>query len=112
MKLLLDIAAQYRGDNNGDLCAAWKVMQKRGWRSEDTLNKAKKELVAANLIADTRKGGFPNRTTLYGPTWFKLDHCNGNLDIAAVAFPFGGFLSPELQGIAARPWGFEPQLPP
>lgn len=35
--LLFDLFAQYRGDNNGDFCAAWKVMKPRGWRSEDTL---------------------------------------------------------------------------
>jgi hypothetical protein len=93
VKLLFDMAAQFKGNNNGDLCAAWKVMQKRGWKSEDTLNKAKKELVAAKMIAETRKGGFPNRTTLYGLTWFKLDDCGGKLDVTQVAFPFGGFLN-------------------
>jgi hypothetical protein len=25
--LLFDLVPQYRGDNNGDLCAAWKVMK-------------------------------------------------------------------------------------
>ena len=34
VKLLLDVAAQYRGDNNGDLALAWKLMQPRRWRSE------------------------------------------------------------------------------
>jgi hypothetical protein len=34
VKLLIDVAAQYRGDNNGDLCIAWKLMKPRGWRSE------------------------------------------------------------------------------
>jgi hypothetical protein len=41
--LLLDIAAQYKGNNNGDLCAAWTLMRARGWRSEDTLNNAKRQ---------------------------------------------------------------------
>ena len=31
--LLFDLFVQYRGSNNGDLCAAWKFMQPRGWRS-------------------------------------------------------------------------------
>lgn len=43
--LLFDLAMQYKGDNNGDLCAAWKLMKPRGWRSEETLNKAKRELL-------------------------------------------------------------------
>jgi len=28
--LIMDLSAQYRGDNNGDLCLAWTVMQPRG----------------------------------------------------------------------------------
>ena len=28
--LLIDLGAQYKGDNNGDLCCAWKVMKPRG----------------------------------------------------------------------------------
>ena len=43
--LLFDLLSQYRGNNNGDLCAAWKFMQPRGWRSEATLDKAKLELL-------------------------------------------------------------------
>ena len=48
--LLFDLFAQYRGENNGDLCAAWKYMQPRGWRSEATLQNAKRELIASGLI--------------------------------------------------------------
>ena len=29
-KLLLELAGQYRGDNNGDLTVAWSVVSKRG----------------------------------------------------------------------------------
>ena len=54
--LLMDLAAQYRGDNNGDLCAAWSFMRPRGWRSEATLHKAKRELLDLGLIVETRKG--------------------------------------------------------
>lgn len=28
VKLLIDVAAQYRGDNNGDLSIAWKLMER------------------------------------------------------------------------------------
>ena len=45
--LLIDLGAQYRGDNNGDLGCAWKLMKPRGWRSEATLHKAKQELLHA-----------------------------------------------------------------
>jgi len=89
--LLLDLAAQYRGNNNGDLCAAWKLMQPRGWRSEATLDKAKKKLQEAGLICETRKGGFPNKCALYGLTWCALDDCGGKLDISERVFPRGAY---------------------
>ena len=44
-KLLIDIASQYNGRNNGDLCAPLSKMRNRGWNSSDQLFKAKKELV-------------------------------------------------------------------
>ncbi len=73
VKLLIDLAAQYRGDNNGDLAAAWKLMRPRGWRSEDTLNKAKQELLSSELIYEARKGRRPNVCSLYALTWFELN---------------------------------------
>ena len=34
-KLLIDLLAQYRGYNNGDLCAPLSLMRERGWNSSD-----------------------------------------------------------------------------
>jgi hypothetical protein len=90
--LLLDLAAQYKGNNNGDLCAAWTLMKKRGWKSEETLHKAKQQLLERGLIAETRKGARPNKAALYGLTWFDLDDCKGKLDISPQAFPKRGYL--------------------
>jgi hypothetical protein len=89
--LLFDLAMQYRGDNNGDLCAAWKVMQPRGWRSEETLQKAKRDLIDLGLIVETRKGARPNKASLYAVTWCALDHCGGKLDMSDKAFPRGAY---------------------
>ncbi|NEX60629.1 hypothetical protein [Noviherbaspirillum galbum] len=86
VKLLLDIAAQYNGKNNGDLSIAWKIMQPKGWKSEATLNKAKKELLASGFIAETRKGRLPNLCSLYGITWQPLDH-DPKYDIGPLGFP-------------------------
>ncbi len=85
--LLVDLALQYRGDNNGDLCAAWKVMKLRGWRSEETLQKAKRALLDLRLIVETRKGARPNKCSLYAVTWCALDHCGGKLDMLPQSFP-------------------------
>lgn len=89
--LLWDLAAQYRGDNNGDLCAAWKLMRPRGWKSEETLNNAKRELLEAGLIFETRKGARPNKCSLFALTWYALDDCSGKLDISAQSFPRGAY---------------------
>ena len=90
--LLLDLCRQFRGNNNGDLCVPWKHMKDRGWKSQETLSKAKRELLRWGLIVETRKGGFPNKASLYALTWLGLDHCNGKLDISNKGFPRSKYL--------------------
>ena len=89
--LLLDLAAQYKGNNNGDLCAAWTLMHPRGWKSEETLHKAKRQLLERGLVAETRKGARPNKAALYGLTWFTLDDCKGKLDMSQAQFPLSAY---------------------
>jgi hypothetical protein len=73
IKLLINISAQFNGKNNGDFCAAWKFMSQRGWKSEATLNRAKKELIAAGFLCETRKGWLTNLCSLFGITWQPLN---------------------------------------
>lgn len=40
VKLLCDLGSQFKGANNGDLCATWSLMHARGWKSRDTLGHA------------------------------------------------------------------------
>jgi hypothetical protein len=80
-KFLIDIAAQYKGTNNGDLCAPLSLMKKRGWNSSDQLFKAKDELIDRGLIMVSRQGGL-NQCNLYAITWQSIDECKGKLDIA------------------------------
>lgn len=87
---MIDIGSQYNGKNNGDLCAAWKVMHPKGWRSEATLDRAKKELLAAGFIAETRKGKRPNLCSLYGITWQPINP-SPKFDIEPAGFPFGAW---------------------
>lgn len=86
LKLLIDLLAQYKGDNNGDLCAAWSLMKKRGWRSKGTLDKALKALRSAEWIEIARRGGI-NKAHLYALTFYAVDECKGKLDIAATHSP-------------------------
>lgn len=71
-RLLLDLARQYNGYNNGDLCATFSMMKKRGWTSNDQRNKALKELVEKDFIRLTRQGG-KNSCNLFAVTWLPVD---------------------------------------
>lgn len=75
-KLLLELAGQYRGDNNGNLTVAWSIVHKRGWRSKTTLWRVKKELIEAGFVYVTRKGHMPSTCELLALTWFPLDVSN------------------------------------
>lgn len=86
IKLLIDLLAQFKGFNNGDLCLAWTIMKKRGWKSRDTLNKARLELLDCELILVSRHGD-RKRATLYALTFYAIDECNGKLDIKATERP-------------------------
>lgn len=86
IKLLVDLLSQYRGNNNGDLCIAWRLMLERGWKSKATLEKARKELLTADWIEVSRQGGV-NRPSLYGLTFYALDDCEGKLDIHSTISP-------------------------
>ncbi|ARO88828.1 hypothetical protein EBAPG3_014200 [Nitrosospira lacus] len=86
IKLLSDLLVQFKGFNNGDLCLAWSIMEKRGWKSRDTLNKARQELLEVELILITRYGD-RKRPHLYALTFFAVDECGGKLDIHATEKP-------------------------
>jgi len=86
--LLLDLAAQYRGDNNGDLSGAWSFMANRGWRSKETLTASKRELMRLGLIVETRMGARPNKASLYALTWLALDEAP-KLEISAKEYQRG-----------------------
>ena len=85
-KLLTDLLSQYKGQNNGDLCATYSIMQQRGWRSKGTLSKSIKELIAAGLIETSRQGG-RHLCSLFALTFYAVDDCKGKLDIAATNTP-------------------------
>jgi hypothetical protein len=80
VKLLVDIAMQYNGNNNGDLCATFSIMKKRNWSSNDQLQKALKELRNKNFVVLTRQGG-RKLASLYAITWKPIDECKGKLDV-------------------------------
>jgi hypothetical protein len=86
--LLLDLGAQFRGYNNGDLSASWSQMQARGWKSKQTLQRARAELLNAGLIEQTRQGGL-HCPSLFAITWRGIDECGGKLDVMPNPVPSG-----------------------
>ena len=75
--LLIEIARQFSGHNNGRLLASAAYLKKRGWNSSDVITRAKRELLAAGFIHETVKGHRPNRASWYALTWRRLDHLPG-----------------------------------
>ena len=71
--LLIDIFVQFNGKNNGKLICSWHYMRcKRGWRSQQTLNLAKAELVHYGFVLCTEQGGL-GAYSRYGITWLRID---------------------------------------
>lgn len=79
-KLLIDLFVQYNGRNNGDFHCAWSLMKKRGWHSQDTLNRALCGLMEKGFATKTRQGG-KHRCSLYAVTWKEINDCDGKLDV-------------------------------
>jgi hypothetical protein len=85
--LLSEFIRQYIGTNNGDLCNAFNVLKKKGWKSEQTIRKATAELIEAGLIIHSRQGG-RNKCNLYALAWKQIDDCKGKqLDIKPTNAP-------------------------
>jgi hypothetical protein len=90
IKALNELCYQYRGNNNGDLQAAWSLMQKRGFNSQTTLSRAVRQLLKAGLIVRSREGRFLNpgaTCALYALTWESIDECNGRHDLTSTNTP-------------------------
>jgi hypothetical protein len=100
VRLLNEMAYQFKGWNNGDLCPAWTLMKERGFRSKSTLTKAIKALVAAEMILLTRQGQFiRNKAGLYALTWALIDECSGkHLDESPTRIPPRNFSLERQQG--------------
>ncbi|WAJ69753.1 hypothetical protein [Catenovulum adriaticum] len=98
-KVLLNyLAAQYRGYNNGDLCATLSILRKKGFNSQDTITRSIKMLEEQELIVRTKQGGKHYRTgqnlpNLYAIAWQPIDECGGKLDVMPTIKPHINFLA-------------------
>ena len=90
VKLLNELARQYRGNNNGDLTVAYSLLKHRGFNSKDTIKLRVNELIAAGLVIKTREGRFANPNgvcALYALTWQPIDECGGRLEVSETTVP-------------------------
>lgn len=90
--LVLDLALQYTGRNNGRLCPSFEAMQRVGWKSEKTLIRAKHVLLECSFVVHTRKGHLPRTADWVGFTWWRLDW-EKSMDIEPRGFPFLNFVT-------------------
>lgn len=91
--LLIEVARQYKGDNNGRLLMSSKYLRPRGWKSADVISRNKRELLNANLIYETVMGHRPNRASWYALTWMTLDRIDGYDHGAYEGFRRGAYRS-------------------
>ena len=91
--LLIEMARQLRGDNNGALLCSRAYMGARGWNSADMLMKAKRELLAGGFLHETVMGQRPNKASWYAVTWQGLDRIDGFDPGAAETFKRSAYTS-------------------
>ena len=96
VKLLLTLAYQYRGHNNGDLTAAFSILQKKfGFTARGVIKRAVEQLLDANLIIQSRPSMFLNpggQCALYALLWQPIDDCPGKrLEIKPTITPLRKF---------------------
>lgn len=89
--LAIDLMSQYTGRNNGRLCPGFPVMRKYGWKSKETLIKAKKALLDCSFVVQTRIGHAPRTAEWIGFTWWDLDY-DKSMDIRPQGFPYLNFV--------------------
>jgi len=83
MKMLLFLAGQYNGRNNGDLSATKAMVEAASVCAASKSKELLTQLEDAGFIVQTRHG-IKKQCHLYALTWVGIDRCPGkNLEIAA-----------------------------
>lgn len=92
--LLIDIAMQYTGHNNGKLVACAKYLAPLGWNSNATVLRSVRELQTCGLMIETRKGARPNKAAWFALTWLDIDQGQG-MDVDPKLYRRGDYMRPE-----------------
>lgn len=94
--LLIEVARQRAGGDNGRLLLSQRYLSTRGWHSGDVIQRAKRELLAAKLIYQTVQGHRPNKASWFAVTWHTLDKLPGYDEGAAAGFRRGMYATMQL----------------
>ena len=106
--LLLEFARQFVRDNNGRLLCSMTYLGPRGWKSNDVITRAVRELVAAGFVHQTAQGHRPSKASWYAATWRALDRHPG-YDVGTMeSFQRGAY---RLWVAAQRPTEIAPPTP-
>ena len=73
--LLHQAATLFTGQNNGDICLAFSLMEPLGWK-KDALHRARNELLHYDFLLMTKRG-INRKPDLYALAWINIHHCNG-----------------------------------
>ena len=102
--LLIEVARQFVRNNNGRLLISRAYMAKRGWKSADTITKAKRQLLEGGFIYETVMGHRPNKASWYAVTWLGLDKIPGYDEGAFEGFKRSAYLrASPLKNTSLRP---------
>lgn len=77
LRMLMELARQYKGNNNGALTAMREQLVARGWKSHQTIDVQLAKLERKGWIVKTRQGGKRIGCTLYAVTIWPVDACGG-----------------------------------
>ncbi len=75
--LLVDLARQSNGRNNGHIQATRAWLSQRGWNRPATTKKLLGELLAAHLIVMTKRGGLNAGAHQFAVTWLRISDWKG-----------------------------------
>jgi hypothetical protein len=89
--LLMELARQLNGSNNGHLQLTHSWLAPRGWSSDQTIQASKIELQHLGLIQQTRQGGKGIGASRFAVTWLVISNFQG-LEIGPQDFRRSAFM--------------------
>ncbi len=85
--LLFDLGRQFNGHNNGSFKLNSRYMARNRGFNKSTVERARKELLEADLIEITYQGGLTIGASCYGFTWLRINENKKNIHIRSTRTP-------------------------